>query len=202
MWDERGVTALPPGLDEFLAGGEPPIAFTPGSAMLFGQSFFAAAADACRRLGRRGLLLTRFAEQIPTDLPPGVIHVPFAPFSQLLPRCAALVHHGGIGTTSQGLAAGVPQLVMPMSHDQPDNAERVKRLGVGDWLSVSAFRGAAVARKLRALIGSADVMARCREVAGRFAGANPIERTCELIEELGATGAGNPGADAARKRAG
>ncbi|HLL88375.1 MAG TPA: nucleotide disphospho-sugar-binding domain-containing protein, partial [Tepidisphaeraceae bacterium] len=138
----------------------------------------------CRRLGRRGLLLTRFAEQVPTDLPPGVIHVPFAPFSQLLPRCAALVHHGGIGTTSQGLAAGVPQLVMPMSHDQPDNALRVMRLGVGDALAPRWFTGRRVAARLGALLGSADVRRRCADVVQKFGADDGIARACDLIESL------------------
>ena len=138
--------------------------------MSHGHEFFDAAAEACRLLGRRGLLLTRHTEHLPATLPPGVIHVPYAPFSELLPRCAALVHHGGIGTTAQALAAGVPQLVMPMSHDQPDNAERLRKLGVGDEVSVKKFRAPAVAAKLRGLIESDEVARRCAEVAARFVG--------------------------------
>ena len=82
-----------------------------------------------------------------------------------------MVHHGGIGTTAQALAAGVPQLIMPLAHDQPDNAARVQRLGVaGDgWSKV--FRGPAVAKELAELIGSAEVARRCRSVAAQLAGA-------------------------------
>jgi rhamnosyltransferase subunit B len=189
LFDEQGLEPMPPELLTFLDAADPPVAFTPGSAMSQGRPFFEAAAGACARLGRRGLLLTRHPQNLPASLPPGVIHVPYAPFSELLPRCAALVHHGGIGTTAQALAAGVPQLVMPMSHDQPDNADRVKRLGVGDWIGVRAFRPAAVARKLRGLISSTNVAARCRAVAGRFAGARAIADTCDLIERLGAPAA-------------
>jgi UDP:flavonoid glycosyltransferase YjiC (YdhE family) len=135
-------------------------------------------------LKRRGLLLTRHTDHLPPDLPPGVIHVPYAPFSELLPRCAALVHHGGIGTMSQALAAGVPQIIQPMSHDQPDNAERVTRLGVGAELPVKKFRGPRVAETLRTLIESPDVAAKCKVVAERFVNARPIEQTCDLIEGL------------------
>ena len=77
--------------------------------------------------GRRGLLLSRHREHIPRTLPSDVRHVEYAPFSELLPRCAALVHHGGIGTSAQALAAGVPQLIMPMGHDQPDNSRACSR---------------------------------------------------------------------------
>ena len=163
---------------------DPPIAFTPGSANLHGRAFFEASAEACRRIGRRGLLLTRHRQQVPPSLPPGVIHVDYAPFSTLLPRCAALVHHGGVGTSAQGMAAGVPQLVMPLSHDQPDNAGRMKRLGVADALGPRRYRASAVAERLRRLIESPDVARCCRDVAARFHGTRPIDDTCDLIESL------------------
>lgn len=185
LFDEKGLGPMSEELQRFFETGDKPIAFTPGSAMSHGREFFRAATDACTILGRRGLLLTRHAEQLPPLLPPGVMHVPYAPFSDLLPRCAALVHHGGIGTTAQAMATGVPQLIQPMSHDQPDNAARVKRLGVGDELSVKKFRGADVARKLRALLDSRNVAARCADVASKFADARPLETTCDLIEGLG-----------------
>src|SRR5487761_1722560 len=166
LYDERGVTPLSAELLRFLDSGEPPLGFTPGSAMLHGGEFFSAAAEACVLLGRRGLLLTRFGEQVPAELPAGVRHFAYAPFSQLLPRAAALVHHGGIGTLSQGFAAGVPQLVMPMSFDQPDNAARMRRLGAGSALSRKRFQSQQVAGALSRLLGSPEVAARCGELAG------------------------------------
>jgi UDP:flavonoid glycosyltransferase YjiC (YdhE family) len=187
LFDEKGHEPMSAELNAFLDDGDKPIAFTPGSAMSHGHEFFDAAAAACRRLGRRGLLLTRHAEQLPPSLPPGVIHIPYAPFSELLPRCAALVHHGGIGTTAQAMAAGVPQLIQPMSHDQPDNAERVKRLGIGDHVSVKRFRAGVVASKLRTLLESPEVASACANVARRFMDAQPIEQTCDLIESIART---------------
>jgi UDP:flavonoid glycosyltransferase YjiC (YdhE family) len=183
LFDERGLAEPPKEVLSFLDGG-PPLVFTAGSAMRQGQAFFATAAEACRLLGRRGLLLTRYPEQLPARLPDGVRHCAYMPFSQLLPRCAALVHHGGIGTTAQALAAGIPQLVMPMSHDQPDNAARVERLGVGRALPPKRFRAPAVARLLGELLDAPAVAASCREVARRFEGAEPIAESCRLIEQL------------------
>lgn len=184
LWDEAGVTEVPPAVDEFLGAGEPPIAFTPGSAMVHGRNFFASAAAACRRLGRRGMLLTRHAEQIPADLPPGVRHFDYAPFSEVLPRCAALVYHGGIGTLSQALAAGIPHVIMPMAHDQPDNAARIERLGVGATLWPAQFRGERLAKILDRLLSAPEVLNRCREVATRFEGADGLELACEAVEDL------------------
>jgi rhamnosyltransferase subunit B len=182
-YDERDVTPMSDGLQRFLEAGEPPIAFTPGSAMTFGHAFFQASAEACRRLGKRGLLLTRHREQIPPNLPSGVIHIDYAPFSELLPRCAALVHHGGIGTTAQALAAGVRQLVMPLAHDQFDNAERVRRLGVGDRIARNRYRPPRVAAALERLLSSTAVKRACADIASRLKIDDPLSETCELIEE-------------------
>jgi UDP:flavonoid glycosyltransferase YjiC (YdhE family) len=136
-------------------------------------------------LKRRGILLTQFAEQVPPSLPAGVRHFAYVPFSRLLPRAAALIHHGGIGTTAQGLRAGIPHLVMPMAHDQPDNAARLKRLGVGDWLKPAAFRGPAVAARLQRLLTDDTIPPACREVAARFHGVDPAAEACRVIENHG-----------------
>lgn len=189
LYDERGATEVPPDLDAFLnearAADDPPLVFAPGSGNQQARAFFTAACEACRRLGRRGVLLTRYTGHLPAPLPPGVMHADYAPFSAVLPRAAALVHHGGIGTAAQALAAGRPQLVMPMTFDQPDNAARLQRLGVGCWLPPYRFRGAAVARELRSLLESAAVSRRCAEVARRFDGSDAVGRTCQVIEGCG-----------------
>jgi UDP:flavonoid glycosyltransferase YjiC (YdhE family) len=183
LYDEGDATPMPAALDEFLASGSPPIVFTPGSANVHARPFFQAAAGACARLGRRGVLLTRFPEQVPSEMPEGVRHFAYAPFSQLLPRTAALVHHGGIGTAAQGMAAAAPQLVMPLSHDQYDNAARMVRLGVARTLAPARFRAPAVAAALGELLNSGAVAASCRALAGHIQEDAPaLERARDLIE--------------------
>ena len=184
LFDEHGITPLPPDLLRFLDDGDAPIAFTPGSAMWTGHRFFDQSARACALLGRRGLLLSRHAEHIPRTLPPGVRHVAYAPFSQLLPRCAAIVHHCGIGTSAQAMRAGIPQLLTPLAHDQHDNAARLIRLGVARKMEPRAYRAGAIAAVLEELLGSQSVRGHCKEVAARFGESDPLGRTCELIEEL------------------
>jgi len=73
---------------------------------------------------------------------------------------------------------------MPRAHDQPDNAERLIRMGVAGKLEPKRYKAAKVAGKLRMLLGSADVKSQCETVAGRFVGVDPIRETCDLIEEL------------------
>jgi len=168
LYSEEGLTEPSPGLLEFLQAGSKPIAFTPGSANLFGQEFFRAAVDACRTLGRRGILLTRFGEQIPTGLPADVRHFEFAPFRWLLPQVEMLVHHGGVGSMSQAMAAGKPQIIMPMAFDQVDNAYRVEKLGVGGSIARAHFQGDRLATLIDQLLSSAPVRQRCADIKGRL----------------------------------
>lgn len=181
LYDERDVSPMPESLDDFLRAGAAPVAFTPGTAMRFGARFFEAAVEACRRLGLRGLLLTRHAEQIPASLPREVRHVLYAPFSELFPRCAAVVHHGGIGTTAQALRAAIPQVVTFYSHDQPDNADRLRRLGVGLGLPATTLNGRRLAQALERLLGDAAVRAACRSAAARIV-PDALDQTAELLE--------------------
>jgi rhamnosyltransferase subunit B len=179
---DGGPAEAPPGLEEFLDAGPPPVVFTPGTGAKRAGRFLAESAAACRRLGCRGLLLTRLAEQVPADLPPGVRHFAYAPFSRVLPRAAALVHHGGIGTLAQALAAGAPQLVVPRAHDQHDNAARLARLGVSATLPPRAYRAAAVADALARLLTEPEVAARCRDAARRPFGG--VDEACGVLERL------------------
>lgn len=184
LYDQGDTTEPSDELQDFLASGTAPVVFTPGFSMSHGDRFFAEAVHACEMLGRRALLVTRFAEHIPVRLPDRALHVRYAPFSWLLPRTAAIVHHSGVGTASHALAAGIPQLLMPMGHDQFDHAARIERLGVGRQIRRSAFRGPKVARTLDDLLNSADVARRCREIAARFPGQTPLEDICDDLEEL------------------
>jgi rhamnosyltransferase subunit B len=136
--DMAAERPLDDALAKFLAEGEKPVLFTAGTGHFHAEAFFATAAKLVSELGCRAIFITPKTDQVPRDLPAGVLVSAYAPFSLLLPRARAFVHHGGIGTTSQCLAAGLPQLVVPMSLDQPDNADRVKRFGVG--LSISHGR--------------------------------------------------------------
>jgi len=184
LWDANDTAELSREVSEFLAAGDAPIAFSPGSANREAHQFFEAAVEACERIGRRGILLTKYAEQLPTKLPPAVRHFGFVPLSRLLPHTAALVHHGGIGTCAQGLAAGVPHLVRPMAFDQFDNSRRLVRLGVAEEISVKSFRGPAIAAALERLVSSTLVASNCRALAARCDGPASLTAACVALEQL------------------
>lgn len=184
LFDE-GERELDAPLRDFLAAGEAPLVFTAGTGMRHGHAFFAAAVELLRRLGRRGVLLSKTAQQLPAPLPPQVLHVEYAPLRALLPHCAALVHHGGIGTTAEALAAGVPQLVVPYAYDQFDNAGRVQRLGCG--LDLPALTALDAAEKaLQHLLTDPSVRQACERYRGLVEpGPAATARAADVVERLG-----------------
>jgi UDP:flavonoid glycosyltransferase YjiC (YdhE family) len=183
LWDESNLRNPSRGLAEFLAAEPPPIVFTAGSAMVQGAQFFQLSAEVCRITGRRALFLTQYSGQLPTSLPNGSCHFDYAPFSAVLPHAAVLVHHGGIGTTAQAIAAGIPQLVVPSTHDQPDNAMRVRRLGLGDFLLPKAYTPSNVEERLRRLM-SPEVRKNCQRRAKDLSGSQSLQKGSLLMEEL------------------
>ncbi|HEY1067802.1 MAG TPA: glycosyltransferase [Pirellulales bacterium] len=189
-YDESGAAEVPRDVQEFLAAGDAPIVFTFGSANEQASAPLREALDAVRRLNRRALFIARSADNVPQPLPASVMHASYVPFSAIFPRCAAVVHHGGIGTTAQGLAAGIPQLIMPMGFDQFDNAERCRRLGVGEELRPQHFRGPAVAAALQRLLTRPEVGIACRACQDRLAGEVDFTAICETIERVGRSGTG------------
>jgi UDP:flavonoid glycosyltransferase YjiC (YdhE family) len=182
LFDEAPIREQPRDLEQFLGEGERPIVFTPGSAMRHARRFFQVSAEACGILNRRAIFLTPYADQIPSGLPRTVRHFDYIPFSLLLGRAEALVHHGGIGTCAQAMKAGIPQLVVPMAYDQFDNASRVERLGLGYRLRRARYKAAVVAERLVQLSRAKSVRARCREVASRLHAEHPLSSICALIE--------------------
>lgn len=182
LHDDVHSPAADPELDAFLGKGSPPIVFSPGSANRHAGNFFAAGLAALDQLGMRGLFLTGFPEQLPKNLPPSILHRQYLPFSAVLPRSAAFVHHGGVGSTAQALAAGVPQLMMPMGFDQPDNALRAERLGVARWLAPRKFSGPRVARALEQLLGDSTVAAATQQMAEWLGRADGVGLAADILE--------------------
>lgn len=184
LYDLSDVHALSPELDRFLTEGPAPVVFTAGTAMAHGRNFFAAGLEACRRLGLRAVLATAHRDQLPSQIPDTALAVSYAPFSRLLPRAAALVHHGGVGTLSQALAAGVPQLLMPMAHDQPDNAHRLVQLGVARRLYPKQFTAENVTAALKKLLHDPAVRTACADLAAEIHSDRPADTVIAALESV------------------
>jgi rhamnosyltransferase subunit B len=137
--DLRDESPLSSELAAFLDAGDKPVVFTLGTGHVHTRSFFETAVKLCSLLGCRGVFVSRDPAQIPGHLPATILAVHYAPFSALLPCARAFVHHGGIGTMAQCFRAGLPQFIVSMAFDQPDNAASVKRFGAGAGLDMAQF---------------------------------------------------------------
>jgi UDP:flavonoid glycosyltransferase YjiC (YdhE family) len=185
MFDGVSDQDLPAEVVKFCEAGPPPVAFTFGTGMAHSARLFQEALAACAILGRRGILLTKYRNQLPDALPPAVLHCNFAPFQTLFPHCAAVVHHGGIGTVAKAMAAGIPQLIHPQCFDQIDNGMRLKRLGTGDCLRAKRSGGKRIAAALTALM-TEEVQTRCRALSTRLNGVAAFATSAGLLEKLAA----------------
>jgi UDP:flavonoid glycosyltransferase YjiC (YdhE family) len=184
LWDAGQPGTIAPDVDEFLAAGAPPVIFTPGSAGATLHSYFRESVAAARDLGVRTMVVTNYPDQVPKELPPNVRTFGYLPFSQILPRAAMLVYHGGIGTLAQTVKAGIPHLVVPNGHDQFDNGFRIDRLGLGRSIPQTAYRARAVVPAIRSMLDDGGLRARCRDYSRRIDSDAALTRACELIESL------------------
>ncbi len=185
IYDRDGGAGLPPALEGFLGDGTPPVAFTLGvSAAMVAGPFFERAAAAARKLGRRAVLVVGDPRNRPRALPAGVIACYYAPFSQLFPRAAAVVHAGGIGTTGLAMRSGRPSLVVPVAHDQPDNAERLARLGVARTLALGRCTAYRLAAELAHLLEDPAYASRASALGQRVRREDGVRTSCEALEAL------------------
>lgn len=177
----------PPELQSFLDSGEPPIVFTLGSAAVGAAGdFFQQSAEAAQRLKRRAVLLVGrdLRSQPQYTLPPGVIAVPYAPHAAVFPRACVIVHQGGIGTTGEAMRAGRPMLVVPYSHDQPDHAARLSRLGVARSIPRERYNSAIAAREIHALLEDSNYAKRAAEIGASVRSEAGVTAACDQIERL------------------
>ncbi len=178
----QGGAGLTPALEQFLEVGEPPIVFTLGSsAVMDPGNFFQESIQAAKQLNRRTVLLIG-NNLLPENLPADIIAVNYAPYSQIFPRACAIVCQGGIGTMAQALRAGRPTLIMPYSHDQPDNAARVKRLGSSLTIPRQQYTAMKVAKQLRKLLKNPNYAAKAAEIGHIIQAENGDSVACDAIE--------------------
>ena len=174
-------------LARFLDAGPAPVVFTLGSsAVMHPGTFYRESLEAAVKLGTRAVLLAgaRDRAELPRNFPDSVFVADYAPYSEVLPRAALTVHQGGIGTTAQALRAGRPMLVVPWSHDQPDNADRLRRLGVARWINRREYGADCAARVIRELMEETSYTKRAAEIGERIQGEDGLRAACDEIERV------------------
>jgi rhamnosyltransferase subunit B len=184
FYSDAVLPPLPPALEAFLASGDPPVVFTPGSFRRNPGPFFRQSRDACTALGLRAVFLSPNGMESLQGLPPTMIHFQYVPLQRLLPRAAALVHHGGIGTCAQAMRAAVPQLATPLFFDQFDNAHIIEQLGIGRSLPARDYDAPQATNILGQMLQSQAMKNDCARIAAKFRGGNAAAAICDTIEVM------------------
>jgi UDP:flavonoid glycosyltransferase YjiC (YdhE family) len=185
FFDKKTDEGLPGEIRKFVDSGPPPVVFTLGSSAVWtAGDFFVESVNAIEQLGMRAILLVGDKSKLsPGELPPNVAAFDYAPYSELLPHTALTVHQGGIGTTAQALRSGRPMLVVPFSHDQPDNARRVKELGVAVVVPRAKYRADRIVKELRELLANPAYQTNAEAVADVIRTETPEVTACDEIEK-------------------
>ena len=172
-------------LKEFLSCGPAPVVFTLGSsAVMHPGTFYRESLQAIRSLGMRAVMLVgpKLTSKLIQYADQSIFFADYAPYSELMPHAVAIVHQGGIGTTAQALRAGRPMLVVPWAHDQPDNAERLRKLGVARVLGRSKYTASSATRELSKLLKETSYSVKAAKVAAAIASENCSRAACDVIE--------------------
>ncbi len=168
-------------LEDFLVAGEAPIVFTQGSTAVHNPGrFYEVSLEAARRLGRRAVLLG--TDTVPGGAAEGVIALPYAPYSQVFPHAAVIVHQGGSGTTGEAMRAGRPMLIVPYGWDQPDNAARISRLGVGLALPRDRYSPSTAVAALQRLLCEAPFRTLAEEIGAQVRAEDGLAGACDAID--------------------
>ena len=173
---------------EFLDKGDSPLLFSLGTSGsgTEGQRFCEVAAEASLLMDKRAILVTggntEIVEHIPRD--DRLLPIAYEPFSQLVPQVRTLVHIGGVGTIAYGLHGGKPQVLVPFTYEQCDNALRLQDLGVSATIPIARLNSSILGRK----IGQVEEDAyreRALEIQAQIAGENGAKEAADQLEALG-----------------
>lgn len=174
-------TGMPSELAGFLDSGPPPIVFTLGTAVGSDAGrFYETSLAVARSLGYRAVFV---GSGVPGQLAAGsgTIALDYVPYAEIFPPAAAIVHHGGNGTTGLAMRSGRPMLVMPRAWDQPDNAARVAQLGIARVIRRHRYKAPRVAYELRCLLGGA-YRQRALAVREQLREEDGVRAACDAIE--------------------
>lgn len=181
---DQDTVKLQTELQEFLKIGESPIIFTLGSAAVVTPgTFYQESVEAAKKLNRRAVLLMG-ENTPPPNLPEGIIAIDYVPYSQIFSHACVIVHQGGIGTTAQALRAGIPTLIVPYSHDQPDNAARAQRLGISRTIPRHKYTASRVAKELQILLENSKYAIKAVEIGHILQAENGVSVACDAIIKL------------------
>jgi UDP:flavonoid glycosyltransferase YjiC (YdhE family) len=174
----------PKQLLDFLAAGPAPVCIGFGSmSNEKPEEVTGVMVEALKMAGQRGILLTGWEGLRASTLPDTVFLLHDAPHDWLFPRMAAVVHHGGCGTTAAGLRAGVPSILIPFFGDQPFWAQQIYRLGAGPSpIPRKALTADRLSKAIQLAVKDQNMQARCQVIAQKIQAENGIQQAIQVIE--------------------
>jgi sterol 3beta-glucosyltransferase len=177
----------PPDLIDWLAGGTPPVFIGFGSMPIRDKAAtMRVLVEALRLSGQRGILSRGWGDLGGEALPESIRVIDYVPFGWLLPRVAAIIHHGGSGTTGAALSSGVPSMIVPFVADQPFWGERTHTLGVGlPPLPIRELTAERLATAITALVSSEAMRERAALLGVKLRAEDGVARGVGLIERFG-----------------
>jgi rhamnosyltransferase subunit B len=171
-------------MDAFIEECGAPIIFTSGTGVKDVAELFQEGRKICEQLQVPGLFVggnsgVEFLQG--SNL---CAHMDYIDFEYALPKALAIIHHGGIGTTAQAIKAGIPQLIRPIKYDQPDNAERIYKLGLGTYVMPERFKVEQVAPMIGNMIQKGKNSRALKHYAADVNNSSAIIYACDLIEQV------------------
>jgi rhamnosyltransferase subunit B len=188
FWDRPVDWQFSETLKTFFRGDKPVVAVTAGSVApeeraLF-LSYYQTSIESILACGARALVINAPENIAFSEQRDEVLQLPFVPFSEVFPACAAVIHHGGIGTIAQCLRAGVPSLVVPGGVDQPFNAAQVVQRKAGRWIPRKHYSMRRAEHALKALLTTPDYGKRVREIQAQILQEDGVATLCSAVEQI------------------
>lgn len=169
-------------LEDFIAREGRPLVFTPGTGTYQVDEFFEIAGHAAKRLHRPAVFLSSRIKKNRHARHERVAIREFVDLSEILPRAALIVHHGGIGTVAAAIRAAIPQIVTPLLFDQPANAARVKSLSLGENIPRTLLTSSSLEESICRLLRDETLSTRLHMISEEVASFDAIAASSEAIE--------------------
>jgi sterol 3beta-glucosyltransferase len=175
----------PADLQRFIESGSPPVYIGFGSMPVNNPSLVTALmVEAVRLSGQRAILHAGWAG-LGGALPPEIFPIHYAPYGWLFPRMAAVVHHGGSGTTGFGFRSGIPSIIVPFGFDQYYWGARAVEMGVGPKpVPYRQLSAESLASSIHVALSDKGIRERAADLGRRLGAENGVQRAIEIIQKL------------------
>jgi len=171
-------------LDTFIEQQGAPLIFTTGTGVKDVAELFGEGRKICEQLQVPGLFVGGSLGAEALQGSALCTHIDYIDFEYALPKALAVIHHGGMGTTAQAIRAGIPQLIRPIKYDQPDNANRIYKLGLGTYVMPERFKAEQIAPMIGNMLQKAKSSKALRHYSADVNKSSAIIDACDLIEQV------------------